>query len=31
MGDIITIRANGNTNPGVSTQPKPSDRHRFRT
>jgi hypothetical protein len=29
MGDIITIRANGNTNPGVtSLQTKPSDRHR---
>ncbi len=29
MGDIITIRANGNINPGVhSLQTKPSDRHR---
>jgi hypothetical protein len=29
MGDIITIRANGNANPGVSSlQPKPFDRHR---
>ena len=30
MGDIITIRANGTTNPGMgaSSQSKPSDRYR---
>jgi hypothetical protein len=28
MGDIITIRANGNPNPGTRRKSKPSDRHR---